>query len=374
MPGRRTWVGAAALAAAFVIAGGTAWAAAGWTVVNVPATPNNTELNGMFARTGTDAWAVGQQFGGAGQSPPPPVTFHWNGSAWSLVATPALGANASLAAVSASSSTDAWAVGFTLPGGYRNRLALYEHWNGSAWSVVAGPGGGLTGVVDLSAANAWAVGQRGVVEHWDGTAWSNVTVPSPNPADTFGNNLTAITASSATDIWAVGEFTNGSYTNSAYALHYDGTSWRVVILPQPAVSGPSSPVLHAVTAVASNNVWAVGENEEVPGLGITTLIEHWNGAAWSIVPSPTPGAYPILNGVAASGSTDVYAVGSNEPSVNGGVQQGLIMRWNGSTWSADSDPTAGMFSPLYAAATLPGTTEWAAGINSSDRALVMSHG
>jgi hypothetical protein len=30
----------------------------------------------------------------------------------------------------------------------------------------------------------------------------------------------------------------------------------------------------------------------VPGLGITTLIEHWNGSAWSIVPSPISGAYP----------------------------------------------------------------------------------
>jgi hypothetical protein len=130
-----------------------------------------------------------------------------------------------------------------------------------------------------------------------------------------------------------------------------------------------------VTGVASNDVWAVGENEEVPGLGITTLIEHWNGTTWSIVPSPTPGAYPILNAVAARSSADVYAVGSNSPSVNGGVQQGLIMRWNGSTWSQDNDPTAGTFSPLYGAATFPGSArEWAAGINSSDTALVLSHG
>jgi hypothetical protein len=92
----------------------------------------------------------------------------------------------------------------------------------------------------------------------------------------------------------------------------------------------------------ASNVWAVGENEEVPGLGISTLIEHWNGSAWSIAASPTPGAYPMLNAVAARGATDVYAVGSNEPSVNGGVEQGLILRWNGSSWSQDSDPTDGL--------------------------------
>jgi hypothetical protein len=146
-------------------------------------------------------------------------------------------------------------------------------------------------------------------------------------------------------------------------------------LPQPAVTGPGSPILHGLTAVASNNVWAVGENEEVPGLGITTLVEHWNGSAWSIVRSPTPGAYPTLNAVAARSASDVYAVGFNEPSVNGGVQQGLILRWNGSTWSADTDPTAGTFSPLYGAATLPGAaSEWAVGINAADQALVLSHG
>ena len=372
MSQRKRWVTTGALAAALVIIGGTASAATGWTVVNVPSTGNNTELNGAFARTNSDAWAVGVQFGAAGQAPPAPPAYHWNGTAWSLTPTPSLGVNGSLTAVSGSSATDVWAVGSTVLSGYRQHASLYEHWNGSAWSVVTGPGAGLNAVADLGATNAWAVGTLGLVEHWDGTAWSNVAVPVPNPIDTVGNNLTAITAISASDIWAVGEFTNASYTNSAYALHYDGSAWTVTILPQPVVSGPSSPVLHGVVGVASNNVWAVGENEEVPGLGITTLIEHWNGSAWSLVNSPTPGAYPLLNAVVARSATDVTAVGANAPSVNGGVQQGLIMHWNGTAWSADTDPTAGTYSPLYGAAAVPGA-EWAVGINSGNQALVLSH-
>ena len=68
-----------------------------------------------------------------------------------------------------------------------------------------------------------------------------------------------------------------------------------------------------MTAVASNNVWAVGENEEVPGLGITTLIEHWNGSAWSIVPSPTPGAYPSHAVAARSASVTCTPSGSTSP-------------------------------------------------------------
>jgi len=323
----KRWALAGAAATALSVLAGLAMAApaaaaAGWTPVSVPQTGNNTELNAMSARAPADAWAVGVQFGAAGQAPPPPVAYHWNGSAWSLTATPSLGVNAGLNAVSASSASDAWAVGFTLPSGYRVRQPLYEHWNGSAWSAVSGPGLGLNGVADLGPANAWAVGIRGTVEHWDGTAWSNVTVPSPNPSYPAGANLKAITAVSASDIWAVGSFYNTSATISAFALHYNGSSWAVTTLPQPAVTGPSSPILRGVTAVASNNVWAVGENEEVPGLGITTLIEHWNGSAWSIVPSPTPGAYPTLNAVAARSASDVYAVGFNEPSVSDGVQHG----------------------------------------------------
>jgi hypothetical protein len=376
---RKRWSLAGAAATALSALAGLALAvpasaAASWTVTTVPKTANNTEINGMSARTGTDAWAVGVQFGAAGQAPPPPVAYHWNGSMWSLTTTPSIGVNAGLNAVSASAS-DAWAVGFRIPGGYRVRQPLYEHWNGSAWSVVPGPGLGLNGVADLGPSNAWAVGIRGTVEHWDGTAWSNVTVPSPNPSYPAGANLTAITAISASDIWAVGSFQNASFTISPFALHYNGSSWTVTILPQPAVSGPSRPILHGVTAVSSSDVWAVGENEEVPGLGITTLIEHWDGHGWTIVSSPTPGAYPALNAVAARSDSDVYAVGFNMPSVNGGVQQGMILRWNGSTWSADTDPTAGTFSPLYGAATLPGAaSEWAGGINTAYQALVLSHG
>lgn len=360
---RARWTALGALVAALVILGGTASAATGWTVVTVAQTGNNTELNGAFARTGTDVWAVGQQFGAAGQTPPPPVAYHWNGSAWSLLSTPSLGVNASLQAVSASSATDAWAVGYSFPVGSNRRAALYEHWNGSAWSVVSGPSQGiigLRGVADLSATSAYAVGTgSGVAYHWNGTAWSIVTLPDASFAPS------AITAVSASDIWLVGSGSAG-----AEAMNFNGTTWTVVAMQQPS---SNTPVLNGVTTVSANDIWAVGETQSGE-FGVSTLIEHWNGTAWSIVPSPTPGAYPALNAVAARGSGDVYAVGFNMPSVNGGVQQGLILRWNGSTWSQDADPTTGTFSPLYAAATLPGAAqEWAAGINSADQALILSH-
>jgi hypothetical protein len=150
--------------------------------------------------------------------------------------------------------------------------------------------------------------------------------------------------------------------------------WTSVSVPQTG----NNTELNGMSARTSTDAWAVGVQFVTLPSGYRVrqpLYGHWNGSAWSVVPSPTPGAYPTLNAVAARSASDVYAVGFNEPSVNGGVQQGLILRWNGSTWSADTNPAAGTFSPLYGAATLPGgTSEWAAGINAADQALVLSHG
>jgi hypothetical protein len=348
-------------------------AATGWTVVSVPQTANNTILLGASARTSTDAWAVGEQFAAAGQAPP--VSYHWNGTAWSLVATPTLGVSSSLMAVSASTATDAWAVGFEILGRHDDGTVM-EHWNGSAWSVnstgvVTGFVAELTGVVDLSPTDAWAVGvaDSAILEHWNGSAWSSVTIPDPDFTPAAGQS---ISASSATDIWVVGSTVNTTTgATTAEALHFNGTAWTVVPMQQP---GTNTPTIGAVTAISATNAWAVGEDlGATSALVGSTLIEHWNGTSWSIVPSPTPGADPGLVGVAARGSGDVYAVGSNLPSINGGVVQGLILRWNGSTWSQDTDPTDGTYSPLSAAAAVPGAAnEWAVGTLSS-KSLILSH-
>jgi len=371
------WASVAAVAAASVLIGSSASAATGWTVESIPQTGNNILLLGASARTSNDAWAVGEQFAGAGQAPPPPVSYHWNGNTWSLVATPTLSVSSALFAVSASTATDAWAVGFSILGRHSHGT-LIEHWNGSAWSVnsslvVTGSAAQLNGVVDLSPANAWAVGKGSggsLLAHWNGSAWSSVTIPDP---DFSPGADESISASSATDIWVVGTTVNTTTgTTSAEALHFNGTAWAVVPMQQP---GTNTPTIGAVTAISATNAWAVGEDiGATSAIGGSTLIEHYNGTSWSIVPSPTRGADPGLTGVAARGSGDVYAVGNNLPSINGGVVQGLILRWNGSTWSQDNDPTDGSYSPLFAAAAVPGAAnEWAAG-TLSNAALILSHG
>jgi hypothetical protein len=140
-----------------------------------------------------------------------------------------------------------------------------------------------------------------------------------------------------------------------------------------ALAGAAAAGLFTLAAVAT-----AGPASAATGWAVVSVPHTANNTelnAMSARTSPTPGAYPTLSAVAARSASDVYAVGFNEPSVNGGVQQGMILRWNGSTWSADTDPAAATFSPLYGAATLPGaTSEWAAGSNGSDQALVLGHG
>jgi hypothetical protein len=355
------WPAVVALAGAAVMFGSVsaAVAATGWTVESIPQTGNSTVLLGASALTSTDAWAVGQQSAGAGQGPPPPVSYNWDGTAWSLVPTPALGVSSALRGVSASSATDAWAVGFSLLG-RRDYGTLMEHWNGTAWSVnsslvVSGYFAELTGVADLSPTDAWAVGvgdSGGLLEQWNGSVWSSVALPDPNFTPGVGES---ISASSASDIWVVGSTVNATTGATAgEALHFNGTAWSVVPMPAGA---------SAVTDISGNDAWAVGG----------ASIEQWNGNVWSTVPSPAPGADLGLTGVAARGPNDVYAVGDNIPSVNGGVVQGVILRWNGSTWSVDSDPTDGTYSPLYGAAAVPGAAnEWAVG-TLSNTSLILSH-
>ena len=68
--------------------------------------------------------------------------------------------------------------------------------------------------------------------------------------------------------------------------HWNGTSWEVVPSPN---GGSALNVFEAVAVVAPNDVWAVGYTQNTGG-PTQTLVEHWNGTAWAIVPSPNPGS------------------------------------------------------------------------------------
>jgi hypothetical protein len=349
-------------------------AAPGWTVVpSVDPSAGENVLNGVAVRSSTDAWAVGNFTG-----PDPDddglnmLTEHWNGSRWSQVPTPAVPhLDESLLAVGASSASDAWAVGFEKGVGAAGRFPLAAHWNGSSWTIVPTPtqtGGSkstLNGVVDLSPTNAWAVGRSrsatALVEHWNGTAWSIVPVPTPAGAAT--SQLAAISALSPTNIWAVGSvvnIVNTAVQNRTLVEHWNGSAWSIV----PARNATTSNLLTGVTAVAANDVWAVGYTITTDGSNQPdrTLIEHWNGTSWSIVASPTVASNDTLTGVAARSATDIWAVGFRQDHSGAiPIDRTLTEHWNGSAWSVVASPNVGSNDNLLnAVAAVPGDV-WAVG-------------
>src|SRR5258705_5065600 len=94
-----------------------------------------------------------------------------------------------------------------------------------------------------------------------------------------------------------------------------GASWQVI----PSGNGTNAVnELHGISALAENDVWAVGVSYNTERTVGSSLIEHWNGTQWSVVPSPNPSSsLNILYGVAAVAENDVWTVGS-APTASGG--------------------------------------------------------
>src|SRR5439155_1566738 len=144
--------------------------------------------------------------------------------------------------------------------------------------------------------------------------------PPPNP------QLNGITAISANDVWAVGYYQN--YTNGfngTLTEHWDGSSWKLV--PSPNASSENQ--LIGVTAISANDVWAVGYYQNYTTGYHVTLIEHWDGSSWKVIPSPNASSENQLSGVTAVSANDVWAIGSYRNST--GFQGTLVEHWDGTT-------------------------------------------
>lgn len=348
---------------ALVVAGGTANAAPAADPWRVLTSPNVGGAANAFAsvaaRSRTDAWAVGT-FQQDGTTDFHTLAQHWNGSSWSVVSTPDGGILNNLNGVAMVASDDVWAVGVFYNLDVQAYQTLVEHWDGVAWSIVPSPNRGtryddLQSVFAVSANDIWAVGvtqtnppsirNLTLTEHWDGTSWS--IVQSPNRPQETSAWLLSVTGAASNDVWAVGFDHTG-----ALAEHWNGSAWSIVSTPNP--SGALGD-LQAVTALSATDIWAVG-NSRVPGDQSRTLTEHWNGSSWSIVSSPSNGALNnFLAAVTALSPTDVWAVGTFAKQLSiGFVNQTLTLHWDGAAWSIVESPNPGSDSDILLGAARSG--------------------
>lgn len=344
-----------------------------WAVVSSPSPPgvDINYLNGVAAVGTNDVWAVGYYIYN-NQGPIDTLIEHWDGSAWSIVPSPNQGTfDNYLAAVSAVSANDVWAVGLYNDGTLDRTLT--EHWDGTTWNIVASPNQGpsyseLAGVAAVGTNDVWAVGlysngsaQRTLTEHWDGSAWRIVASPNQGIRD---NGFEAVSAVGTNNVWAVGFYYNSNGYLRTLTERWNGSTWSIVASANP---GMYYNQLYGVAAVSANDVWAVGTYYDTNGVHLT-LTEHWNGSAWTSVTSPNHGtARNDLHGVAAVSANDVWAVGDYNSASGYAEGRTLIQHWDGSSWQVVYSPSPSVNQDhfLYAVDALSADDVWAVGNYSS---------
>lgn len=339
------------------------------------AIPLRNELLAVAAISANSVWTVGWAQDPLG---PPYVKRtliqHFDGNTWNIVQSPNphKDIQSMLYSVSGNTANDVWAVGSSHDGRLPSRT-LIERWDGFKWSIIPSPSpdtqfNELRAVAALSADDVWAVGYRGgtkselpiqtFILHWDGTAWSQV--PSPNVAG-GANQLFGITAISADDIWAVGTAAGAPLT-----MRWNGSAWSVI--PTQRNSGLSTEKLTAVSGTAGNDIWAVGDGKGIFTNQTFATIRRWDGSRWTEkICRSASGANPpdgyegsgrdaYFTGVAAAASNNVWAVG-----VRGSGP--MILHWDGKAWTTVTHPRAFPNSAaLRAVTTLTGGGAWSVGI------------
>jgi hypothetical protein len=183
------------------------------------------------------------------------------------------------------------------------------------------------------------------------TGWKVQRSPSPGASDA----LAGVVATSSANAWAVGGETYldkiGQYRSRTLVEHWNGKKWKVQPSPNLGIFNG----LNGVAATSSSNAWAVGDYGTGHHIAGQPLIEHWNGKKWKIQSSPSPPGISQLHGVAAISSKNAWAVGF---SPNGT----LIEHWDGTAWTVQPSPSPGPgFSNLYGVAATSSTNAWAVG-------------
>jgi hypothetical protein len=332
-------------------------------------------LTPLFAVTGSAATAYQPvpvpKIPALSPAPSEPVRYTTDTSAsggWALQPAPALGnADNTYGAVAAVSPADVWTVGNYLPDATGSNpdatLATAAHYDGTKWTQTPVPQSGpnfstLFGVA-ATPGKAWAVGvaldsayhAHSLIDAWNGSAWQVAATPK---LGTQRDTLYSAAAVSPTDVWAVGSKQSWSGTYSTLIEHWNGTAWSVVPSPDPGSSGNQ---LYGVAAAGPDSIWAVGQaNGQASDL---PLAEHWDGHAWSAVSIPPAGLTAgVLQAVAVHG-TDVWAVGQSDDAAH--QAKPLVEHLSNGTWTAQQPAGVGTGFSDINGVTVSGGTAWLVG-------------
>lgn len=213
--------------------------------------------------------------------------------------------------------------------------------NGTDWTAqTSNTPNNLNAVWGSSATNIFAVGDYGTILHSsnEGTTWTTRT-------SNTSNSLNAIWGSSTTDIFAVGNYgtivhsingTDWVVQTSSTAYNINGI-WGSSATDVFAV-GDYGTILHTSnsgtawtaqtsgTSYSLNAVWGIS-SDNVYAVGDHGTVLHYNGTAWS---GQSLGASITLNGIWGTSPCSIYAVGES-----GGAA--VIYHYDGSSWTRQDD-------------------------------------
>lgn len=307
---------------------------------SVPPSPSDSGHNflmGVAAHSTGDAWAVGYyQVQEGSRTNTYPLATHWDGTDWSLSATPSpgianWGTECALYAVEVIAPDDVWAGGYKTiqhPGdGVVGTQLFVLHWDGASWSEVAAPitpvGGTGAFVRDILANgpdDIWFVGlfnflnvggTTGLVMHWNGSSFT--LHETPNFSIATEKNLSVARTGEGT-LFVAGMHGRGGWGNTPYVLRGGGDNWEI-IGQWPANEYTD---LLSVVAFADDDAW-IGAAKMAGTQFVGYVWMHWDGSGWTEFAVPETYHEPHL---AAAGPEDVFSAGSDS-----------LYRWDGAAWA-----------------------------------------
>jgi hypothetical protein len=299
-----------------------------------PNKAEGSELRDFESFGSSDVWVVGDAFRSS-------FIGHWDGNRWRQVDHPNPADSDVLSAISGVDSDDVWAVGSAYFSSDFTTITVADHWDGATWTQVPMPNAtdnnSLLAVHAITSNDVWAVGRTydaPITEHWDGSSWSLVDQSASQGV------LTKVIGFAPDDVWAVGyweHYVNGDRQTNPLMEHWDGAEWSIVDGLHMGDLG----ALYGLSGTSSHDVWAVGCTLRDERLGHQTVIEHYDGGQWTRVKSPNPQPYATqcLFDVSASSATEAWAVGTygyNDEDF--GLTHNLLAHWDGTSWTWDRSP------------------------------------
>jgi hypothetical protein len=180
--------------------------------------------------------------------------------------------------------------------------------------------GWLADVVALGPRNAWAFGAAWhdegpftpIAHRWNGRSWKAVRLPAG-----LERGINIADASGPRDVWAFG---GGDMPGDAYALRWDGRTWRV------AGRWPGRAYMADAEVIGPRDVWVFGNSRIGESIGTW----HYDGRRWTRVDPPLGS----LEKASAVASDDIWAIGVSAVHWSGD----LLARWDGRTWNEVTIP------------------------------------